>query len=73
VEDLTPKNSPSLDPIRKPCPVCGGTSYTWGRTVGESPSQYVYFRADKGAWGDGKRMYARECNQCGNVQLFTRE
>ena len=73
MEDLTPKNSPSLDLIRKPCPVCGGTAYTWGRTVGESPSQYVYFRADKGAWGDGKRMYARECNQCGNVQMFTRE
>jgi hypothetical protein len=73
MEDLTPKNSPSLDPLRKPCPVCGSISYTWGRTVGESPSQYVYFRAEAEGWGGGKRLFARECNTCGNVQMFTRE
>ena len=73
MDDLTPKNAPSPDPTGKPCPLCGGSSFTWGRTVGQGPSEYIYFRAESGSWGDGKRMYARECDTCGNVQLFTKQ
>ncbi|HIK06068.1 MAG TPA: hypothetical protein IGS40_15350 [Trichormus sp. M33_DOE_039] len=53
-----------------PCPICGSQNFVWGRTVGESPQQWIYFRADGGIWGDGKQLLARQCADCFNVQLF---
>ena len=55
-----------------PCPICSGTSFTWGLTVGEGPNTRLYTRANGAGWGDGKEMVTRECNTCGNVQLFTK-
>ncbi len=64
-----PKSIKSLR--ENPCPICSGMSYTWGITVGESPSQRLYTRPNGAGWGEGKVMVTRECNTCGNVQLFT--
>lgn len=41
------------------------------QTVGESVSQWVYFRADGAGWGEGEKLRARKCRNCNNVQLFT--
>ncbi|WP_427158891.1 hypothetical protein ACQFX9_23435 [Aliinostoc sp. HNIBRCY26] len=64
-----PNSSHNLQ--NKPCSICGSQNFAWGRTVGEAPSQWVYFRADNSMWGEGKAMLARECRDCHNVQLFT--
>lgn len=62
----------SLTSLREaPCPICSGMKYTWGITVGESPSQRLYTRPDGLGWGEGREMRTRECDTCGNVQLFT--
>ena len=60
------------DVRENPCPICGTTSYIWGVTVGEGPRQRLYTRPDGAGWGEGKEMVTRECNRCGNVQLFTK-
>jgi hypothetical protein len=54
-----------------PCPICGGTRFTWGKPLGKT---YTRFRpADAGLLSWGEPMEARKCNNCGNVQLFTKE
>lgn len=58
------------NPRTAPCPICGSADYVWGVTVGESPSQRLYTRPDGAGWGEGKKMVTRECQLCGNVQLF---
>ncbi|MBL8119788.1 MAG: hypothetical protein J0L63_20085 [Anaerolineae bacterium] len=55
-----------------PCPICGGRSFTWGLSVGESPTQRLYARPDGAGWGEGRELRTRECHDCGNVQFFTR-
>jgi len=63
----------SINNLREnPCRICSGMIFTWGITVGERPSQRLYTRPDGAGWGEGKEMITRECNTCGNVQLFTR-
>ncbi len=55
-----------------PCPNCGGQSYQWGVLNSEGG---VWFK-DDGSFnplGWGTSLKARLCNQCGNVQIFTRE
>ena len=64
---------PIFEPRKNPCPICGGTLYTWGVTVGEKPGARLYTRAYDKGWGEGKVMVTRECNTCGNVQLFTED
>ena len=51
-----------------PCPICGGTSYTWGILYANgiifqpgNPSMLVT---------NGARQLTRLCNDCGNLQLF---
>ncbi|PHM07828.1 hypothetical protein CK516_24500 [Nostoc sp. 'Peltigera malacea cyanobiont' DB3992] len=61
----------SQKPQETPCPICGSQNFVWGRTVGESVSQWVYFRADGAGWGEGEKLRARKCLNCKNVQLFT--
>jgi len=60
------------DVRENPCPICGGTSYTWGVTAADKPAQKLYTRPDGANWGAGRELFTRECNRCGNVQLFTR-
>ncbi len=55
-----------------PCPVCGGTDFTWGRSFGYG-GWVLAFKAYESRWyQSGKRTEARECNTCGNVLLFTK-
>lgn len=61
----------SYTPQETLCPICGSQNFVWGRTVGESVSQWVYFRADGAGWGEGEKLRARKCIDCKNVQLFT--
>ena len=65
------KNRPAVDPDEFPCPICGETDFQWGRSVGESPSQRVYARANEAGWGEGEVLYTRKCLNCSNVQFFT--
>ncbi|MEP6984894.1 MAG: hypothetical protein ABI970_04825 [Chloroflexota bacterium] len=70
---MAEEQSKSIATVREnPCPICSGMTFIWGVTVGESPSQRLYTRPDGAGWGEGKEMVTRECNTCGNVQLFTR-
>jgi hypothetical protein len=57
--------------LELPCPICSGTSYTWGLTVSDSPGGRLYSRPDGETWGGGRELFTRECNQCHNVQFFT--
>ncbi|MEM9951287.1 MAG: hypothetical protein AAF846_06800 [Chloroflexota bacterium] len=46
------------------CPVCGNNDFTWGRITPVQffkPSQNII---------SGKKIEARQCNRCGNLQLF---
>lgn len=65
-----PKSNAQLR--ENPCPICSGMAFTWGLTVGEGPNTRLYTRPNGVGWGEGKEMVTRECNTCGNVQLFTR-
>lgn len=49
------------------CPACGAKSFTWGEVF--SPGG-VRFRRRAGM---GKPMIARECDNCGHVDLFTQK
>ena len=56
----------------RPCPACGGRSYTWGQLR----PQDGYFLADGASWwhrvaGAGAKLRARRCDWCGNLQVFT--
>jgi len=62
---------PNRSQQETPCPICGKQNYIWGRTVGESPSVWVYFRAKQASWGEGQNLWARKCCDCSNVQLFS--
>ncbi|MBN3875727.1 MULTISPECIES: hypothetical protein [unclassified Nostoc] len=64
-------NHKNFSPQETPCPICGSQNFVWGRTVGESVSQWVYFRADEAGWGEGEKLRTRKCKNCNNVQLFT--
>lgn len=60
-----------VNPDDFPCPICGQRSYQWGLSVGESPSQRLYARANGAGWGEGEKLYTRKCLVCTNVQFFT--
>lgn len=55
-----------------PCPVCGGTHFTWG-TPGSNGGVYFVPEGKLFGFGGGKGLMLRECNQCGNVLWFTKE
>lgn len=46
-----------------PCPVCHKTEFTWGS---------MPFSTFKKGVGSGDFVYSRRCNNCGNVQQFTK-
>ena len=54
------------------CPVCGRTLFTFGHLRDLGP--VVFTTADRGSGSllkpKGKRVNARLCETCGNVQLF---
>ncbi len=55
-----------------PCPLCGGTTFTWGRLTAQGGT---YFRADGESFLDAffqipGTIDARACTSCGNIQLF---
>ena len=58
--------------LEPPCPLCGGTTFTWGRLA---PQGGTYFRAAGESFFEALFKHpgvvdARACNACGNIQLF---
>lgn len=49
------------------CPVCGHNDFTWGKL--SSSSSPTYFNPE-GMFSGSRKMDARHCKRCGNVQLF---
>ena len=49
-----------------PCPVCGGTSYSWGIFQGH----FLTYKEQDGTALLGDKFSARRCNVCGNIQWF---
>lgn len=56
-------------PRERPCPICGGRTFTWGKAI-DSNTRVVHFRPEGGIWGEGVPMQLRRCDTCGNIQLF---
>lgn len=57
-----------------PCPICGGTDFSWGHLRGKPRVAYTADGDGFVAWFMGwrrKTVNARHCDRCGNVQLFT--
>jgi hypothetical protein len=71
----------------EPCPICGGTIYTWGgiqtrRESGQLPTELQFFVYTKptivkilvgNVAQNRERLIARKCDACGRVDLFTRK
>ncbi len=58
-----------------PCPLCGGTTFTWGRLTAKGGT---FFRAEGESFLDAlfkipSGIEARACTGCGNIQLFLSE
>jgi ribosomal protein S27AE len=72
--DEKPKRQESAYNLRnRPCPICGGEEFVWGRTS-RSDAGWLGFKAnDHPMLTPGREVGARECQRCGNVQLFTLE
>ncbi len=72
--DLHAQEKPKRHSMTKgACPICGGTSYIWGKTS-RNDAGWLGFKADDHPWlMPGREVRARECQGCGNVQLFTVE
>ena len=58
---------------QSPCPICGETRYSWGEVTAQGMS---YYGEDEPWISRGLKirykMPARHCDNCGNVQLFSR-
>lgn len=55
------------------CPICGATDFTWGEVLTPQIGGLLRFKTKMdGFFRGGRLIKARECNQCGNVMLFTR-
>jgi predicted nucleic-acid-binding Zn-ribbon protein len=57
----------------RPCPICGGRSYSRGSLT----AQGINFTPDDASLASklfrvGVKLPARRCNTCGNVQLFAK-
>lgn len=50
----------------KLCPTCGNNDFTWGTITGAvfMPRGFSIF---------GKKIEARQCTRCGNVQMFAEQ
>ena len=69
--DEKPKRTPQSNAHSGPCPICSESSYTWGYPSSEGG---LWFKADDSfpmGWGEG--LAARKCDNCGNIQLFSKE
>lgn len=55
----------------RPCPACGGRSYSWGRVQGQG---FHFVAEDASIWrrffGMGWKLPARRCDGCGLLQIF---
>lgn len=62
-----------------PCHICGGQDFTWGFVSGYGGNPTYFLPREPGLRqipanliGQGsRRLKARECNNCNNVQLFS--
>lgn len=72
--DEKPKRGENRLNLRtNPCPICAGDEFIWGKTS-RNDSGWLGFKADDHPWlVPGREVRARECQRCGNVQLFTIE
>ena len=69
-EDLEPA---PRNPRKIPCPICGGTDYSWGKFITSNglPDQFLFFRPLGANYDDGDQsLFARKCEDCGNIQIF---
>ena len=67
-EDMMPDNI-------KHCPLCNGSSFTWGMARAGHKISFVpgeSFLERLKVWAD-KKVEARCCNSCGNLQLFVQD
>jgi hypothetical protein len=53
---------------RTSCPLCGNDKYTWGVAGGFHALMFTPDNA--GFFSSPKKLKARRCDSCGNVQLF---
>lgn len=69
-----PKRGASRHVLRNnPCPICDSEEFVWGKTS-RGDSGWLGFKADNHPWlVPGREVRARECQRCGNIQLFTIE
>jgi hypothetical protein len=55
----------------KPCLICEGTNYVWGRLVGDG---LRFLKKNEGflmeAFTNGDKIIARRCQTCRNIQIF---
>jgi hypothetical protein len=56
----------------QPCPICGGSRFTWGRThfplrfIPDGASFWSKVRESMGS----QAARSRKCDSCGNLQVF---
>ena len=67
--------TPTGLPSGTPCPVCGGSAYSWGTLLGQA---HVVFRRDDAPLSErilglGSSVKTRLCETCGNLQAFVSE
>jgi len=57
-----------------PCPVCGGSSYSWGDIVADKlkyiPRKAGFFER---CFNLSYKVPARLCDKCGNIQMFSED
>ena len=54
-------------PYNSACHICGSMEFEWGKI-----EQGVWFSSEGAGMFDRKPLKARECQNCGNVQTFTK-
>jgi hypothetical protein len=64
-----PKHSNKPNSQYAPCHICESTDFQWGKLWGTE----FFLRDGAELFERGKRLQARKCIICGNVQLFTKE
>lgn len=65
-----PKRHPAQ---HAPCPICGEVAYVWGYTSRHGTGWLGFKSDDAGMLAIGREVRARECQHCGNIQLFSIE
>lgn len=73
LNDYPEKPKRGQDQATNPCPICSGSDFVWGRTSRHDAGWLGFKADDHPMLTPGREVRARECNRCGNIQLFTIE